>query len=358
MRRLLVSCIIISMLLCGVVTFAAATEQEVITLSFAQAAITALDSNLDIRLARLSFENTKKSLERAVMVGDEEEIETATESMQKATAEYETAEQNLILEVEQRYLDLLAAQERLEEQKVALADAERSYEQNKVRYQAGLIAALDLEKAANTFFSATNSYDNQVSTTQTNRLRFNEILGLPLSAVVELAGDIVPTFLPLEMTLDEAQTTATLHSDAYAQALETLENAKAAVKAANTEFTPVAEYERTLFEQQKAEINLAKAQQKLFFDVRSSLITVQQREKTVELRKRELGVAQTNHKAAQIQYNAGTISEDILQERADAVVAAEKAHNDAIWDHVNARRDFFRLLGTPEPMRMVLTDEK
>jgi outer membrane protein TolC len=358
MRKHLLILSVVFAVLFSINAFAAETEQVSVALSFDEAAATALDNNFDIKLARLTWENAQKNYDRAVFVGDEDEIESAAEALEKANADYETTANNLLLDVERLYMDLFAANERLAEQKATLAEAERRYELEKARYQVGLISALDLEKAANTFFSATNSYNNQVSTTQTSQLRFNELLGLPLSTIVTLKGELKATFSPLKMTLEEALAIATQNSDSYAQALEALETAKANVAAGNNEFTPAVEYEKLLFEQQKAEINLEKAKQKLYFDVRSSLITLQQRENTVELRQRELSVAETNYKAAQVQFNAGSISEDTLQERADAVSTAQQSLDDAIWDHVSAKRDFLRLIGTPEPVWTVVSDEK
>lgn len=74
-------------------------------------------------------------------------LQRADAQVAQAEADYQAAQQDLMERVAQRYFDVLAAQDDLEAQQVALTSIQRQLEQAEARYQAGLIAITDVEEA-------------------------------------------------------------------------------------------------------------------------------------------------------------------------------------------------------------------
>ncbi len=74
-------------------------------------------------------------------------LQRADAQVAQAEADYQAARQDLIARVSQRYFDVLAAQDDLEAQQVALTSIKRQLEQAESRFQIGLIAITDVEEA-------------------------------------------------------------------------------------------------------------------------------------------------------------------------------------------------------------------
>jgi outer membrane protein len=74
-------------------------------------------------------------------------LKRADAQVAQAEADYQAAQQDLIERVAQRYFDVLAAQDDLEAQQVALTSINRQLEQAESRFQIGLIAVTDVEEA-------------------------------------------------------------------------------------------------------------------------------------------------------------------------------------------------------------------
>src|SRR6195256_2531843 len=74
-------------------------------------------------------------------------LQRADAQVAQAEADYQTAQQDLMARVAQRYFDVLGAQDDLEPQQVALPSIQRQLEQAESRFQIGLIAVTDVEEA-------------------------------------------------------------------------------------------------------------------------------------------------------------------------------------------------------------------
>src|SRR3984885_204281 len=74
-------------------------------------------------------------------------LQRADAQVAQAEADYQAAQQDLIERVAQRYFDVLAAQDDLEAQQVALISIQRQLDQAESRFQIGLIAVTDVEEA-------------------------------------------------------------------------------------------------------------------------------------------------------------------------------------------------------------------
>src|ERR1700694_5283181 len=74
-------------------------------------------------------------------------LQRADAQVAQAEADYQAAQQNLMARVAQRYFDVLAAQDDLEAQQMALTSIRRQLDQAESRFQIGLIAITDVEEA-------------------------------------------------------------------------------------------------------------------------------------------------------------------------------------------------------------------
>jgi outer membrane protein len=74
-------------------------------------------------------------------------LKAADAQVAQAEADYQAAQQDLMERVAQRYFDVLAAQDDLEAQQVALTSIQRQLDQAESRYKIGLIAVTDVEEA-------------------------------------------------------------------------------------------------------------------------------------------------------------------------------------------------------------------
>jgi outer membrane protein len=74
-------------------------------------------------------------------------LQRADAQVAQAEADYQAAQQDLMERVAQRYFDVLAAQDDLEAQQVALTSVNRQLDQAESRYKIGLIAVTDVQEA-------------------------------------------------------------------------------------------------------------------------------------------------------------------------------------------------------------------
>jgi outer membrane protein len=74
-------------------------------------------------------------------------LQRADAQVAQAEADYQAAQQDLMERVAQRYFDVLAAQDDLEAQQVALTSIQHQLDQAESRFQIGLIAITDVEEA-------------------------------------------------------------------------------------------------------------------------------------------------------------------------------------------------------------------
>jgi outer membrane protein len=74
-------------------------------------------------------------------------LRRASKEVAQAEADYQSAEQDLVLRLSQRYFDVLAAQDVLDAQQAALEAIGRQFDQANKRFEVGLIAVTDVQEA-------------------------------------------------------------------------------------------------------------------------------------------------------------------------------------------------------------------
>lgn len=341
-KSILLSCIILILVSIGV------SGHEVLRLTIHDAILLGLENNLDIYLARLDYENARKEMERQEMIGEKESIEEAEEALKRSREHLDTVKSNLKLQIEQSYFHILKAKERLLSQEEVVSDTERLYRLDEARFQAGYIAELTLIQSKNNLLMTRASYEDQVQSFITQLYRFNELLGIPLEQEIEFIDRIDVSFSPIKITLEEAMELAFLHGESLKEARTALEEAETNVRASDNEYTPPVELERAKTQELKSRVALTRAENRLFFDVRSVYSTLKQRERTVYQRERELAYAKIYHQSMEARFKAEVVSEESLNTAKKEVLAARHDLTNAILDYISAKRDLSLLTGVSQ----------
>src|SRR5271155_299588 len=110
-------------------------------------------------------------------------LQRADAQVAQAEADYQAAQQDLIERVAQRYFDVLAAQDDLEAQQVALTSISRQLEQAESRYQIGLIAVTDVEEARASHDSTAAAVIAAKRTLASTQELLREIIGDPFDSL-------------------------------------------------------------------------------------------------------------------------------------------------------------------------------
>jgi outer membrane protein len=116
-------------------------------------------------------------------------LQRADAQVAQAEADYQAAQQDLMERVSQRYFDVLAAQDDLEAQQVALISIKRQLEQAESRFAIGLIAVTDVEEARAAHDSGAAAVIAAKRTLASNQELLREITG---DAFDSLARPIEP----------------------------------------------------------------------------------------------------------------------------------------------------------------------
>lgn len=310
----------------------------------------AKEQNLDIRLARLRVKEAEGTLLRVMRVGNEEEIKEAEETLERVRESLEKTQEDLEIQIERSYYDLLRQEERVAELRASLADSEKNLLMEEARIVAGIISQLSFERTKNALERERNTYNTQWENLGTARYRFKELLGMDLKQEIQLTDSLTLSFVPLELGFEDALLFAMEHSDTMLAWLESKEKAEEAVRLADNAYTPIAQLEKARSDLARTLIEGEKARNRVFFEVRQSYLRVIQQEAVIEQIRRELAYAIKDEQVVQAQHKEGVVSDTVLQNARNAVETQKKALEDGIWEHMRARRDFYLLIGQPQPL--------
>lgn len=325
-----------------------AGQKEVLELSLAESTELALENNLDFALITLDLEQAKLGLERAEIVGDSEMIEEAKKELEKVSKTYIESKQNLITAVRSMYQEVLEGETNAANR---LKASERASDQLKIdqsKYAAGLLSSLDIMRAENSLANAEASYESALVNLATKRMQFNQLLGLPLQQEVVLTEQLLLDFVPFELTLEECYALALEVDSSILTAEENLVKAQEGVTAAQSPFTPKAELDKALAAEQKAEIQLEKAKQSLYFKIRSDFYALHDMANTVSAKEREVELERQILLAEEGKYAAGVISNAQIVAQQEKVARVEQEYSDALLNYNLRRTNLLQQIGKPE----------
>ena len=108
------------------------------------------------------------------------QVDEAKATYKKYVADYETARQNVYLEVKSAYISLLNSRDSLEVSKLALQEAKEQQYQAFRRYEVGLGNAIEFKDAENTYLNAQLNYYSNLLEYNVNAAELERVVGAPI----------------------------------------------------------------------------------------------------------------------------------------------------------------------------------
>jgi outer membrane protein len=314
-------------------------------MSLAQAVEHALAHNLDLRLAALALDQAQANLRRAEIVGEMERLEDARRQFDAAAEAYNDLEQELVTKVQNAYQEILYNTLALERQAAAMARAADQLRIDDSKFAAGLLSSLDIMRAELSLANAENNYASSQEALVTVKMRFNELLGLPLGTDVVLTDSPFLAFVPFEYSLEECYACALEVDQSVRSARKSLQEAEDEVLTAQNSFVPLVQREHAAAALQRAEIELEKAEIELYFRVRTEYLNLRQAAENVNLKAREVELEQRILEAEQIRYAAGVVSNAQIVAQQERLAVVEQEYSKALLDYSLGRSKLLRLMG-------------
>lgn len=321
---------------------------ETLELSLAEAFALSLANNLSFRLQRIDWQAARADLERAEIVGDSEMLKEASEAWEKANQLYLDEKASLYSSVRNSYYQLLEKETSVANVLKAKERAENQLAVDKKKFEAGLLSTLDIQRSENSLFEAEYRYEKELIGLETERMKFNELLGLPLDTQIVLTERMLLEFVPFELDLAACVELAFSVDGGIAAAKEILAKAKEAVSAASSPFSPRVELERALAEEEKAEIALRQAEQNLYFKIRSSFYSLLDQAHNLEALEQQIELERKTLQAEEAKYAAGVLSNAQIVSQQEKLADLERSYSSSLLSYTLARLDLLRTIGLAE----------
>lgn len=341
---------VIVLLLCLILGFPVQASLKVRELSVGDAVRIAFEHNLNFQIATLDWQGAKAKLERAQIVGDEEMLTESEKEWKKAEEVYGDKRQELIDLVRTSYQQLLESETMVENAKTAKERAQSQLAMDENKYKAGLLSSLDIERAQNSLFDAQHRHERAVIDLDTQRMKFNEILGLPLDEEVVLTERLLLNFIPFTMSLETCYDLALELDPGMLAAKEKVQNAQEAVLVAQSPFTPRVELEGALVDEEKAAIGLKQAEQALYFRIRGEYYALLNQAHNLEMAERNIKLERQALLAEESKYAAGVLSNAQIVAQQEKLANLEEQYSADLSLYSQARIKLLQTIGRYEEL--------
>lgn len=342
--------LLLSLIFCFLFTSNSYAKTDVLKLQIADAVTLALKNNLDFKITVLDWEAAKAALNRAQIVGEEEMLKEAEKKWEQENALYEKRKTNLTNLVRNAYREVLEEESAVENRLEAKKRAEAQLEIDERKYEAGLLSSLDIRRAQNSLSNAEYSYRAAAINLTTKYMEFNQLLGLELEQEVTLAERLSFAFRPFPLELEEYYHLALELDQDVVAALENLKKAEEKVLAAQGPFTPRVELEEALILEEKAQIQVEKSKQALYFKIRQDYYNLQTLAHTVRTKEKEIEFEKQVLQAEESKYAAGVISNAQIVAQQEKVAGAEQAYSDALLQYSLNRNRLLQAVGKDDDL--------
>lgn len=340
-----VSLVLIAALLAWWSMSLGAAAAEPLELTVEAATELALQYNLSYRVATLDWQSARANLERAQIVGDADMLRDAQKKWAQAEKTYAEKTQELKDSVRTSYQELLQSEASVENARLAKERAANQLAMDENKFKAGLLSSLDLERSQNSLFDAEHRYERALIDLATKRMRFNELIGLPLDTEVVLTERLLLSFVPFEWDLETCYELALPLDSGVASAREALAKAQEAVAAAQSPFTPKVELEEALVNEEKARIQLEQAEQALYFRIRSEYYSLLDQAHNLEMAQRNIELERKALQAERSKYEAGVISNAEIVAKQERLAQLEQEYSANLLQYSLARVKLLQAMG-------------
>lgn len=342
------STLMVALLLCLAMSFPGQADSGVRELTVRDAVELALESNLNFKIATIEWQSAKAKLERAEIVGEEEMLMEARKGWQKAEDVYGEKRQELQDQVRTRYQQLLESESLVENARIAQERAQSQLAMDENKYKAGLLSSLDIERAQNSLFDAVHRYEKAIIDLETQRMRFNEVVGLPFDEQVVLTERLLLDFVPFTLSLDTCYDLALNLDPGVLSARESLQKAGEAVLVARSPFTPRVELEEARANEEKAKIGLQQAEQALYFSIRNDYYALLNQAHSLEMAERNIKLERQALLAEESKYAAGVLSNAQIVAQQEKLSSLEEQYAADLSGYSQARIKLLQRIGRHE----------
>lgn len=312
-----------------------------------------LEYNADVILARMDYELAQTILERAQLVGEEELIESSAKALKDAEDRFNNVKRSVSESIEKVFYNLCKTKEALETEEKGLERARIQLEANEIRFEAGLVAPLDIEISRNDFLNRITTYENSWVDFETQCMEFNKLLGISLDTKFELYGDFEIELQIISIDFEEAYELALNNRSDVAEARKQMEEAQTAVDNLNNPYSARVDFEKAVLELKRKELLLNQKYDDVFLEVRQDCISLERAEKRIYKAETSLEFAIKNSEIVNLKYDAGLISMQQFLDNQNELAAAEKAVVQSKWDYHNSKLDYMKTIGMPDLDRLL-----
>ncbi len=339
---------IIVLVFLATLVLAGTAGAKVLEIDVRDAILLAEEHNLNFRLVHIDWQAAQDHLERAHIVGDPEMLAEAEKAWAQAEQYYLERKDNLHSLVRTSYQRLLEKETALANVLQAKERSENQLAVDEKKYEAGLLSSLDIQRAKNSLFDMEHRYAMALIEYETEQMKFNELLGLPLEQEIILRERLLLDFLPFTTDLADCIEQALSHDQGIKGAREKLQQAKEAVRAAQSPFTPRVELERALAEEEKAAIGLLQAEQALYFRIRDAYYALLNQAHGLELMELQIELERKTLLAEESRYAAGVLSNAQIVKQQEELAQLEQNYSTALLNYSLARLELLRTMGQEE----------
>ena len=343
MLKITKSTILIALALWFALGLVAPAESRTLELKVQDAVSVALEHNLNFQIATLDWQGAKAKLDRAHIVGDEEMLAEALKEWERAEKSYGEKKQELKDLVRSSYQELLESEAMVTNAEVAKQRAESQLAMDENKFRAGLLSSLDIDRAKNSLFDATHRHGKAIVDLETQRMKFNEILGLPLDQQVVLTER-------LTMRLETCYDLALELDPSIAAAKEDVQKATEAVLLAQGPFSPRVELEQALVNEEKSRILLQQAEQALYFRIRGDYYALLDQAHALAVAERGIELERQALKAEESKYAAGVLSNAQIVAQQEKLAQLEQEYSASLLRYSLSRLKFLQTIGKHEEL--------
>lgn len=349
-RTKMKSTLMVALLICLVINVSSQASSGVRELTVQDAVELALENNLNFQIATIEWRGAQAKLARAEIVGEEDMLAEARKGWQQAEEIYEDKRQELQDQVRTRYQQLLESETMVQNARIALERAQSQLAMDENKYKAGLLSSLDIERADNSLFDAVHRHERTIIDLETERMRFNEIVGLPFDEKVVLTERLLLDFVPFTLSLEICYDLALNLDPGVLGARDTLQKAREAVVVARSPFTPRVELEEALANEEKAKIGLKQAEQALYFSIRGDYYALLNQAHGLEMAERNIKLERQALLAEESKYAAGVLSNAQIVGQQEKLSNLEEQYSAELSSYTLARIKLLQKIGKHEEL--------
>lgn len=330
---------------------AAASPESSILLSFEDAVNRALKHSYALRMAEYNIEQGEENRNAAAskvdftpLSGGNEEASRAFINLVQKDINWSISKKNwdlekdaLALDVYQSYCDVLAAQEKVKSQEVALEYANYKHLAAQVGLATGTTSRKDLDVAVVSYSNQVSSLAQSRASLEQSYIKLNELLGIGGQERPILTEDL--EYSPLAITDLEVEITRRLDNS------PTLWKADQEVYLAQLSldlhtYTNINNYNSTKIDVSKAELSAAQTKEQARQNMRTIYENICNLQEQYNQQRQALRLAENDLESAQLKYEMGLIPKgDVLAVEVD-LASKRQALKSLIYQHQLLRINF------------------